>query len=91
MERLIAAAINFYYEETDTWLIFTGVRHSDIYEQLNQLKIKYDRVKFCVEGFLTNKGEFVDRYNAKVIALNANQLIVPEEETYGELYTEDVW
>ena len=50
----------------------------------------YDK-KSAIQGFLTNKDRFVDRYEAKEIAIAANQLIVPEEETYTELFSEDVW
>ena len=45
----------------------------------------------ATQGFLTNDNRFVDRYEAKKIAVTANQLIVPEKDTYAELYSEDVW
>lgn len=80
--KIIKAAIKINQD------VYTGIRHADIYEELYQLKIP---TRNAIEGFLTDAGNFVDRYEAKKIALAANQLIVPEEETYAALYSEDVW
>ena len=90
MEKLIASAIKFYNKETKEWIVMTGMRHADILYDMYMLHIDYDKKKYQ-QGFLTNHGNFVDRYEAKNIALAANQLIVPEEQTYAELFSEDVW
>lgn len=66
-----------------------GRRHEDLYELLYHI---YGQLPNNIEeGFVTDGGEFVDRYKAKEIAVAANQLIVPVEETEDELYSEDVW
>lgn len=90
MEKLIASAIKFYNQKTQEWIIMTGVRHADILYDMHTLGIEYDKRAYY-QGFLTNYGNFVNRYEAKLIAIEAKQLIVPLEETYAELFSEDVW
>lgn len=90
MEKIIAAAIQFYNEETKSYIVMTGIRHADIFLDMYKLHIDYNK-KLYKQGFITNHGNFVDRYAAKEIAVAAEQLIVPIEETYAELFSEDVW
>lgn len=90
MKKLIASAIKFYNEDNGKWIVMTGIRHANILYDMYTLKIKYDK-SLCIQGFLTNDGDFVDRYEAKDIAIKANQIIVPFEDTYPELFSEDVW
>ena len=85
-EKVIAAACKVFTE--DNVLILTAKRHVDVREKLYLNNIKY---KSITDGFWTNKDRFVNRVEAKKIAVAANQLIVPIEETYPELYSEDVW
>ena len=85
-EKVIAAACKVFIE--DNVLVFTAKRHADIWEKLHLDDIKY---KSMTDGFWTNKDRFVNRVEAKKIAVAANQLIVPIEETYPKLYSEDVW
>lgn len=88
-ERIVAAALKFYSNDCPNFpTIMTAQRHVDIRERLKYTNI----LSFHeVEGFWTSKDRFVDRYEAKKIAVAADQLIVPIEETYNELYSEDVW
>lgn len=90
MQKLIASAIKFYNKETQEWIVMTGVRHADILHDMYILKIQYDKNAYY-QGFLTNDGQFVNRYEAKEIAFKSGQIIVPIEETYAELFSEDVW
>lgn len=90
MEKLIASAIKFFNKETQEWIVMTGVRHADILHDMYTLKIDYDKNAYY-QGFITNAGEFVNRYEAKYIAIAANQLIMPIENTYAELFSEDMW
>ena len=90
MEKVIAAAIQFYNEETKSYVIMTGIRHAEIFHDMFLLQINYDK-NHSKQGFLTNDGRFVDRYEAKDIAVAAKQLIVPAEQTYAQLFSEDVW
>lgn len=85
--KVVAAAIKL---SSDYPHIFIAERHVDIYEMLRDSNIRYNKSE-CVEGFLTDNDQFVDRIEAKKIAVAANQLIVPLEETYPALYSEDVW
>ena len=89
--KLIAAAIKYFIHDTDDEfidLVLTGQRHSEIRDKAHERH--YDKYE-NIEGFLTDNCEFVNRWTAKQIAVAANQLIVPLEETYPELYSEDIW
>lgn len=88
-EKVVAAATKFYSNDSPlSPTIMTARRHVDIRERLSLTNIySFDEV----EGFWTSNDRFVDRYEAKEIAVAANQLIVPIEETYNALYSEDVW
>ena len=44
-----------------------------------------------VQGFLTNKDRFVDRQEAMIIAVLANQIIERTGSRPDTLYSEDVW
>lgn len=94
MEKLVASAIKFYIvddDEQDEYpTIMTDCRHADIFHKMWALQINYDK-ETHVQGFWTSENRFVDRYEAKKIAVAANQLIVPEEDTGAELFSEDVW
>lgn len=90
-EYLIAAAVLYQSMEPEAnWQISTGRRHADCFYWMKQHDITYNK-ETARQGFLTNTNRFVDRYEAKDIAVAANQLIVPLEETYAQLYSEDVW
>ena len=90
VERLIASAIKFYTLDSDYPMIMCGKRHCDIYESMWRASLNYLK-STAIQGFLTDKDRFVDRYEAKTIAIAAGQLIVPIEQTYAELFSEDVW
>lgn len=88
-EKVVMAAIKFYTDENRVFpIVITAERHADIRERLH---IKNISSFHEIDGFWTSKNRFVDRYEAKEIAVAANQLIVPIEDTYNELYSEDVW
>ena len=86
-EKIVAAACKVHNDIDENTFILTGDRHVNIRETLHNFHIKSE----IVDGFWTNKDRFVNRIEAKKIAIAANQLIVPIEETYPELYSEDVW
>lgn len=90
MEKLVASAIKFYTADSDYPIIMTGKRHADILYSMWKSNILYLKSR-AIQGFLTDTDRFVDRYEAKKIAVAANQLIVPEKDTYAELFSEDVW
>ena len=87
MPKIICAACKVYIDDS-RYVIYTGRRHNEIMETLHDKHLTY---KYLVNGFMTSDDRFVDRVEAKKIAVAANQLIVPIEETYAALYSEDVW
>jgi hypothetical protein len=44
-----------------------------------------------IQGFMTNKGRFVNRVEGLEIALAANQVLDPTNIRAGRLYSEDLW
>lgn len=88
--KLISSAIKCKPVDSEYEMIFTGKRHCDIFEFMFNYHIQYDKLS-AIQGFMTDNYQFVDRYEAKEIAIKANQLIIPEFETYAELYSEDIW
>lgn len=88
--KIVAAAVKFRTTNSEYFNIMTNHRHADVFAQMHDLHIDYDKSS-AVQGFLTDTDTFVDRYEAKKIAVQAHQLIVPEEDTYAELYSEDLW
>lgn len=90
MERIVAAAIKFYPRDIEYPQVWTGKRHADILHSMYLYAIDYDRSTY-IQGFWTSENRFVDRLKAKQIAVAANQLIVPIEQTFPTLYSEDVW
>lgn len=75
----------------DNGIVVCGYRHCDCIGLLSTI---YDRgtiIKFDkVQGFLTTNNRFVNRIEAKQIAINANQLL-ERECGKDELFSEDVW
>ena len=69
-------------------MIISGERHPDCYEKLFQMRLPYHKSS-VIEGFLTEKHAFLDRFDAKFEAMRCRQL-----DEYGEnraLYSEDIW
>lgn len=89
-EYLVAAAIKFRMLDDLHDTVMTDTRHTNIFKKMYMLHIQYDKSS-AIQGFWTSNSRFVDRYEAKAIAVAANQLIVPAEETLAELFSEDVW
>lgn len=90
MEKIFCAAVKIIQNEGAYPLIICGHRHADCWETAHEHHITY-LTENTIQGFLTDSNRFVDRYEAKKIAVAANQLIVPIEETYAELYSEDIY
>ena len=86
---LTSSAIKFWTEDNPDYpIIICGKRHGDIFERMFYLRIKYDK-KTHVQGFMTNELQFVDRYDAVYIAMDAGQ--IPFDFQGSLLYSEDVW
>lgn len=70
-------------QEKNSKRIHTGDRHVDIIRSA----IKGGMMEEFDEGFLTNEGEFVNRYEAARIALKSGQIKKPTEK----LRSQDLW
>lgn len=97
-ERIQAAAIwvddnrPYVHQPTKTGVIVCGPRHSACIEQASLLLIGDDEKRAGkVQGFLTNKGRFVDRVEAYTIALAAGQLEGRHVHRPGQLCSEDLY
>ena len=91
MEKVMIAALKVDFTDSDDTIVMTGIRHADIWEDIH-IRFPFPQRNFVVtEGFLTNTNHFVNRIEAKRIAVAAQQLIVPEAETFAELYSEDIY
>ena len=93
-----ASAIKFHIDITDADVVLCGLRHSDIFEQLKRLGFR-PNVGYTVvaQGFITDKGEFMNRTDAFEHASKCRQLtyatIVSRTARDGdrELFSEDLW
>lgn len=82
-----------------TGLVVSGWRHCNCFTQLSALQdslspedLHVKRLHIIqnnVQGFLTSKGNFIDREQALKIAIEQNQLI--EEIRGTELYSENIY
>lgn len=58
-------------------------RHHDVIRLIDEEDVQ------GIQGFLTDKGKFLNRTNALSVALKAGQLKDPAK--LGQLYSEDIW
>ena len=79
---IIASAIKFTPHFGKYPVIICEKRHADcLYE--------WDKEEL-VQGFFTDDGRFLDRYDAKIEARKCRQL-VEDDDKYRELFSEDIW
>lgn len=79
-------------KDKDTNAIFSGVRHTDIYEMVHNLGYKID----AIEGFVDNRNNFYNRHEAFMWAQQIGQLPetvlqYKEDHSENELYSEDLY
>lgn len=83
----------------DNGLIIAGARHFDLVMQ-TQLRFmkEQDEIEFAnrgspVQGFIDQKGVFMDRKEALAVAIAANQVNVRRTKTWpeDELFSEDLY
>lgn len=82
---IVAAAIKW------NGIIFTGDHHGNILHYLvkiGQLKdMKKDKITDDMQGFINENGFFLNRSDARVIAIGSKQI----KRNHGTLYSEDLW
>lgn len=88
---IICAAI----KDTRTGAVFGGIRHGFIYSAMCDAGITPPRTA-AIEGFLDEKGDFYDRYEAYDIAMNNGQMSATtrqykRDKGEKELYSEDIY
>lgn len=91
-EKITDAAVIFYFTHPTGEVYYScmrlGQRHVQCIENQYYHSNNYNK-KLTVQGFWTNKNRFLDRYEAKQLALANGQLT--EDTKYAELYSEDLW
>lgn len=88
---IICAAI----KDTRTGTVFGGIRHGFIYSAMHDAGITPPHEK-AIEGFLDEKGNFYDRYEAYDIAMTNGQMSATTrhyklEKGERELFSEDLY
>lgn len=88
---IICAAI----KDTRTGAVFGGIRHGDIYSAMHDASITPPH-DAAIQGFLDEKNNFYDRYEAYDIAMNNGQLNAvtrqyKRDKGEIELYSEDLY
>lgn len=88
---IICAAI----KDTRTGAVFGGIRHGFIYSAMCDAGITPPHAA-AIEGFLDEKGNFYDRYEAYDIAMNNGQMSATarqykRDKGEKELYSEDIY
>lgn len=88
---IICAAI----KDTRTDAVFGGIRHGDIYSAMHDAGITPPK-DAAIEGFLDEKNNFYNRYEAYNIAMTNGQLSATtrqhkRDKGERELYSEDLY
>ena len=86
---IIASAIEFFPHFGEYPVIICGKRHADCLEEAYQMGYEWGKEEL-VQGFFTDDGRFLDRYDAKIEARKCRQLI-EDDDKYRELFSEDIW
>lgn len=85
---IICSAVMFHEFGYGYPIILTGKHHSDCFKKAFEMHLSYDKQK-CIQGFLTDTFQFLDRYNAKPEARKCGQLL--HDNDSRELFSEDIW
>ena len=94
---IICAAIKFQIEGLDHETVVPCRRHGDAYKIMKDLNYQpRQKYKEIAQGFITHKGEFLDRVQALGHARGCGQLSAThryyqEDNGIGELYSEDLY
>lgn len=76
----------------DRGMVFCGYRHHNCMYQMIAITRKYTHeMGEHIQGFLTNKNRFVNRYEGLEIALKMNQVIDLDDVHGKQLYSENLY
>lgn len=87
-ERILCSAIKATLKNKENPIIIAGYRHEDCFNSICSF-MDFSNVIKEEQGFITSKNRFVNRIEAKQIAIQANQLI--RESSFKELISEDLY
>lgn len=71
-------------------MIIGGLRHADCLEKIWKLQIVRNKAQ-DIQGFLTDRNEFLGRREAKFHARNCHQILPGCDSDDVNLYSEDIW
>lgn len=87
---ILASAIKFHIEKTGETVVLCGCRHGDIFLQLKLLGFEPMKgYKAIVQGFITDKNQFLTRKEAFKHAKKCGQL--SDNVKNEEIFSEDLW
>lgn len=95
-QRLIVCAANkvsWVRDDSDGEVIVCGVRHWDplMRNAINHLDVKNDTT-VIIQGFVDNRGVFLTREEAFIVAMEAGQIRHKSGDVSSEkLFSEDIW
>lgn len=96
---ILASAIKFHIEATDSEVVLCGARHGDIFNQIKALGFEarkgYEEIE---QGFIDHKNNFLTREeayeHAKMCGQICEKIIYEREEKniFGkQMFSEDLW
>lgn len=93
VERVVAAAVQWHGV---TLTLPAPARHHTIFNQIGANVVHNMPQKYWPhwgpQGFITNTGRFVNRADAKCIALAAGQpMLLADHARHEDLFSEDLW
>ncbi len=89
---IISAVVKIHIYKRDLDMILSVHRHEDARRIMSDLGFTDYDYHYGMEGFLTDKGEFLDRREAADHAYECGQLVETAEEPRIEvLMSEDLW
>lgn len=92
---IVCAALKVRLKDADYETMIPCWRHANGYEILRDFDIPKDTIKYIDEGFMTSRGEFLDRKEAWEHAVTCGQLPAEIRCRRGsvgcELYSEDIY
>lgn len=73
-------------------IVYTGCRHHNILQNAEEYGLGFGGLKTGVQGFVTDKNEFLNREEAREHFIKSNQIPFMNELLHGEmLFSEDLY
>lgn len=94
---IICAAIKLTDAERNASIIICGHRHGDCFQMIGNLNERWRKVPCITQGFITHKGDFLDRKGAYTHAVICGQInqhndwYRKDNKYEEELYSEDLY